>query len=750
MPKLTKVRYRTRITDVFNPDSDSVVKQTEKRSKSGCLTCRKRKKKCDEARPRCTGCKRNLLDCVWVNEAQGTAQPEFEKKDGESFINFTINDLAKDYDHDDEYKFSKVYCKQWTEGWNISMATDGCLVKLCSGKTEPLEKFPNSDQLNEYESISIPSPKFVEFKAHRGSTREPSPLLKAQDRVVDSQEGEFQLSTANSPAELANWKELFDLQLEPYNILKESSPALSYLMRSDTLVLGKNDNNWDSASPKILRNSSLTPANDLGLQLEMTSGVNKLDMNVHSNYGYLYDNNNYWTVHYSSIIEKFDKGELADIKNFCDDEALLFYACVKEFIPKIGPQDTHPMLTTGATFIPQVENNPVMKEVFLCCGATYLEWYDKSRFSSLSNELYENSQKLINKYLSENELVGVELWLLASFQLLCLRNKITLSRTVDDCVQCLSNSYRIIKNTYYISEPQAAVDRNKTDSSTPGPLDFGFQNLTYEIENQIMSDSTRNNELKSELILQPHERMYIESFIYNYSVAILFANDVSDLPNPFLAFKELSHVLRCPIYHCEFEWMNNPVLGSALDAFEILAKVSFIARVPMPLDPRSLWYQRAQQLQNMSAFYTSPVIPMHIKKLDKQKYASAKLSFLVGKIVTKSCYLLITKILQYQDFNHRDYHIQMIVTEMLHAYRAIPRYNNIWGILPWSLVVSGLFVLDERDREDIFKYLGYVGEISHNQSTFKLKAFLKKAWGKPTDEGINMLFSREDLCKVTA
>ncbi|KAF5667784.1 C6 transcription factor [Fusarium circinatum] len=35
------------------------------RSRTGCFTCRKRKKKCDESKPICSGCKRNKLDCVW-------------------------------------------------------------------------------------------------------------------------------------------------------------------------------------------------------------------------------------------------------------------------------------------------------------------------------------------------------------------------------------------------------------------------------------------------------------------------------------------------------------------------------------------------------------------------------------------------------------------------------------------------------------------------------------------------------------
>lgn len=53
---------------------------TKRRTKSGCLTCRKRKKKCDEevSGGKCQGCTRNFLECCWSSkevEARPTALP---------------------------------------------------------------------------------------------------------------------------------------------------------------------------------------------------------------------------------------------------------------------------------------------------------------------------------------------------------------------------------------------------------------------------------------------------------------------------------------------------------------------------------------------------------------------------------------------------------------------------------------------------------------------------------------------------
>lgn len=41
------------------------------RVRTGCLTCRRRKKKCDEARPICGGCVRNDLGCSWPTTIPG-------------------------------------------------------------------------------------------------------------------------------------------------------------------------------------------------------------------------------------------------------------------------------------------------------------------------------------------------------------------------------------------------------------------------------------------------------------------------------------------------------------------------------------------------------------------------------------------------------------------------------------------------------------------------------------------------------
>lgn len=53
------------------------------RSRTGCFTCRRRKKKCNEEKPVCSGCKRNKLDCNWPPDVSASSNnPQPQKRAG--------------------------------------------------------------------------------------------------------------------------------------------------------------------------------------------------------------------------------------------------------------------------------------------------------------------------------------------------------------------------------------------------------------------------------------------------------------------------------------------------------------------------------------------------------------------------------------------------------------------------------------------------------------------------------------------
>ncbi|ODV79613.1 uncharacterized protein CANTADRAFT_49830 [Suhomyces tanzawaensis NRRL Y-17324] len=52
---------------LINKSTDFFNTKSSRRSRNGCLTCKVRKKKCDELRPTCSGCSRLKKECLWVD-----------------------------------------------------------------------------------------------------------------------------------------------------------------------------------------------------------------------------------------------------------------------------------------------------------------------------------------------------------------------------------------------------------------------------------------------------------------------------------------------------------------------------------------------------------------------------------------------------------------------------------------------------------------------------------------------------------
>lgn len=65
-PKPKRPRGRPRKHPLTTAINTSKI--TKGRSKTGCITCRKRKKKCDEAKPRCMNCEKNAVVCEGYHE----------------------------------------------------------------------------------------------------------------------------------------------------------------------------------------------------------------------------------------------------------------------------------------------------------------------------------------------------------------------------------------------------------------------------------------------------------------------------------------------------------------------------------------------------------------------------------------------------------------------------------------------------------------------------------------------------------
>ncbi|SGZ46743.1 CIC11C00000005045 [Sungouiella intermedia] len=69
---------------------DSTAQKVTKRSRMGCLTCRLRKKRCCETRPKCSECQRLRLNCNWPKPGTEHKNKPKEVKNQENMIDHDI------------------------------------------------------------------------------------------------------------------------------------------------------------------------------------------------------------------------------------------------------------------------------------------------------------------------------------------------------------------------------------------------------------------------------------------------------------------------------------------------------------------------------------------------------------------------------------------------------------------------------------------------------------------------------------
>ncbi|KAK4033051.1 fungal-specific transcription factor domain-containing protein [Parachaetomium inaequale] len=122
-PKPKRPRGRPRKHPLI--PSVATNKITKGRSKTGCLTCRKRKKKCDEAKPRCMNCEKNAVVCEGYPEKQiwksGRERAEEERLKCRRFPSITMRPLF----HGLETAEDRIFWKHYNEHLSAVLTVEG-------------------------------------------------------------------------------------------------------------------------------------------------------------------------------------------------------------------------------------------------------------------------------------------------------------------------------------------------------------------------------------------------------------------------------------------------------------------------------------------------------------------------------------------------------------------------------------------------------------------------------------------------
>ncbi|CCH45908.1 Nitrogen assimilation transcription factor nirA [Wickerhamomyces ciferrii] len=434
-----------------------------------------------------------------------------------------------------------------------------------------------------------------------------------------------------------------------------------------------------------------------------------------------------------------------------DPEQKFLFACANGFIESVGPQYTHPSLTTSATFTPWIDKNPIMHKIASACGCSFLSWQNPDLIP-LSLEKYQIAMNALGDYLLSDQSDCSSNWVGAALQLMCLCAKGT-NNLPKSAVLNLSQSYKIIKSRFISSKSKSQIMNgvHKHISATKQvtgdfhnfyPEVFGTDNLTIDIRNSNL-DKYGSHDFDTIF-----EKMFLESFVYNYSVAILLSESHKYLPNPFEVFNNLRKALKTPLFNCDVAWMNNPVFGASLDSFELVSKASYL--IKKLHDPLMLF--TAKKLYDLACFYTSPVIPSDIK-VGSRKYKDLRDSVLMSEIVAKSAKLILKKLIS-MEIKVDDCELQKDLNSILEKFKLITPNSKVKAIGTFPAFIAGTVCINHIQKDMIVNVLKNIGEIMHGRNIHSVLEALQIAWGTSSDcdeiktRGLDILFDKRIMSKV--
>lgn len=305
------------------------------------------------------------------------------------------------------------------------------------------------------------------------------------------------------------------------------------------------------------------------------------------------------------------------------EDSELYSHCAKNYMSMVALPHAHPSLCPANVWIRLASHSPILADVYLSCGATYLACVHNEnnalsqKYHRLAESKYNSAVQSLTEAFNNGSVDLDSDWLMVAGLNLCLRDR-AYGMNGSRCSKHIVFVYNLICRR---------VDKKAADSlATPG------------------------------------ERLLMESFIFNYTTALMTCSryDMIRLPTPYELFLKLNKWLVNPIVkNYDVEWVNNPVLGSALAIFQVMAKLCYLLRCHFEqkipddndrcyLNDGKFWsliLPLKEEIRNIEVKNFERIQELDALKVYGQWYFSLRSNLAVSIITVNACKILIEKLI---------------------------------------------------------------------------------------------------------
>lgn len=403
-------------------------------------------------------------------------------------------------------------------------------------------------------------------------------------------------------------------------------------------------------------------------------------------------------------------------------EDLSFYdAFMRGFLVAASPQLCCTSLQPsclGITF------NAISRPMFFACGAAYL-CQKRIIPSDVARRRYQQALSFLVNFMDGETISGNEDWLLSVLLCLC-----ELGKYFTD---------NITLNSMYLFAAFKIINQwremNVNGYTLPYPYPTGLSQYIHpddDLQERIIEtnvDDVRGMFLRISEHFRPWQRTLLESFIYHYTFHLFVCRTpLESLPSPFIVFKTLKECLTSQIYKTPVAWMNNPILGASLPAFEVAAKVNWLA-LQLPLDGEKLHV--ASALLKYARYYAGPVLPPSVKSSEPKGVQNLLMqSCYAADMIVKSSLIFLKKLI-HPDITSDDEEIQDAIFKFNRDLRQISLQSQTAIICPWGIAVAGAAMTSKEDQEYLLWRLGEFCEVTPSQMMPSVKRYLQTVWSGP-------------------